>query len=198
MSKRDRIVWCDGSGPVGESKSCYYCVQTTDDVTVYEAGHDFDNNIVEYMAVIKALELVPNGGTIITDSQVIVNHLNGRQPCRVDTFRPYYERAKRMKTDKHAKIIWVSRKDNLAGKSLEQFIKMAKKKMRSANTTYIPLTDEDRVKDIPRQVDTFKVDLLKLITSYESRTGLIIEGINILRGSPTPEIKIYGQLGGLA
>lgn len=197
MSRRDRVVWCDGSGGVGPSATCYYCVQTNKDTTVYEAGHDLDNNIVEYMAMIKALDLVPNGGTVITDSQMIVNHLNGRQQCKVDMFKKYFNKAKRMKIDKHVRVTWVSRKDNKAGKSLEQFIKMAKKQQK-IDINYIPLDEESPVpvKPVVKKEMTFRSELIDLVHKYEVQTGMIIEGIDIIRNeTETPEIKVFGQLG---
>jgi hypothetical protein len=149
------------------------------------------------MAMIKALDLVPNGGTVITDSQMIVNHLNGRQQCKVDMFKEYFNKAKRMKIDKHVRVTWVSRKDNKAGKSLEQFIKMAKKQQK-IDINYVPLDEESPVpvKPVVKKEMTFRSELIDLVHKYEVQTGMIIEGIDIIRNeTETPEIKVFGQLG---
>ena len=82
------------------------------------------NNELEYLAVLYALGYVRDKYkcqevTIHSDSQLIVNQLNGKWRVTTDSLTELYQKCTSMITSK-IKIVWVPRKFNLAGHVLEK------------------------------------------------------------------------------
>jgi len=75
------------------------------------------NNEGEYRAVIRALEVYPEVSEILTDSQLVVEQLNHRWHIKEDHLRELATRFWGHNTK--ARVTWVPRKQNLAGKALK-------------------------------------------------------------------------------
>lgn len=83
------------------------------------------NNELEYLAVIYALEYAKNNYSrrtvvIISDSQLIVNHINGKYKCKVPNLMRLLEKVKKKMFD-GVTVRWTPRDSNLAGCYLERF-----------------------------------------------------------------------------
>lgn len=83
------------------------------------------NNELEYLAVIYALEYIrkfypDNDVTIVSDSQLIVNHINGSYKCKQDNLLKLLSKVKEKMRDS-VTLVWVRREENLAGIYLEKF-----------------------------------------------------------------------------
>ena len=82
------------------------------------------NNELEYLALMYGLGYVKHKYkgediTIYSDSQLIVNQMNGKWRVTTEKLIPLYEACSRMKTNR-IKIKWISRDFNLAGYVLEK------------------------------------------------------------------------------
>ena len=64
-------IWCDG----GNNKVGEYCVITENGKKYEYREIRSTNNIMEYKAMIKALEIAKDGDVIYSDSQLVVNQL---------------------------------------------------------------------------------------------------------------------------
>jgi len=83
------------------------------------------NNELEYLALIFALEYIrgmtyniKDGITIYSDSQLIVNQINGRWEVNNDKLRELHGKCLE-KMDKDIHVKWIPRRTNLAGIHLE-------------------------------------------------------------------------------
>ncbi|HXH10772.1 MAG TPA: ribonuclease HI family protein [Alphaproteobacteria bacterium] len=80
------------------------------------SGVDMTNNVAEYVAMLEALRFAAinfRKATIVTDSRLVVDHLNGQAKCSVSGLRPIYERCQKIiATASHLKIGWVPRERN--------------------------------------------------------------------------------------
>ena len=88
-------------------------------------GKELTNNELEYLAVIYALEYSKNNYNksnilIISDSQLIVNHINGKYKCNPENLKRLLEKTKK-KMKNNIILRWVPRERNLAGIYLERF-----------------------------------------------------------------------------
>lgn len=81
------------------------------------AGAGVTNNVAEYRAVIEALvwchEMDTDSVLILTDSQLVVNQLNGSWQVKSENIRSWYDNAKDL-IEPHVKIEWVKGVDNKA------------------------------------------------------------------------------------
>lgn len=100
----------DGTGQEVASKSGYI-------------GSNVTNNVAEYRAVIEALvwchELDEDECLIQTDSQLVVNQLNGSWQVKSDNLRSWYDNAKDL-LEPHVRIEWVKGSDNKADELTRQ------------------------------------------------------------------------------
>lgn len=112
-------VYVDGSG--GPSGGYGYFVKETGE-SFYEKKPDVTNNQAEYMAIISALNKYPNSDeeiTIYSDSKNTVNQLNHEFAINNEQLRDLAREAWAiMGKISNLTIVWVPRKDNLAGKML--------------------------------------------------------------------------------
>jgi ribonuclease HI len=111
-------IYCDGSGDNGKTSG--YCVirgSYTEHKTFYAP---FTNNEMEWLAMIRALEIAKHGDTIFSDSQLVVYQLLGRWKVKQPRLKPFAEKGKKLLTEKPAVIVrWVPREQNDAGHYIE-------------------------------------------------------------------------------
>jgi ribonuclease HI len=112
-------VYVDGSG--GSSSGYGYFVKETGE-SFYEKKPEITNNQAEYMAIIFALNKYVNSNeeiTIYSDSKNTVNQLNHEFAINNEQLRNLAREAWGI-IAKFSKIsiVWVPRKENLAGKML--------------------------------------------------------------------------------
>ena len=112
-------VYVDGSG--GSSSGYGYFVKETGD-SFYEKKSEITNNQAEYMAIISALKKYVDSDeeiTIYSDSKNTVNQLNHEFAINNEQLRNLAREAWVIIAKfSIISIIWVPRKENLAGKML--------------------------------------------------------------------------------
>ena len=112
-------IYVDGSG--GANSGYGYFVKETGE-SFYEKKSDLTNNQAEYLAIISALKKYINSSdeiTIYSDSKNTVNQLNHEFAINNETLRNLAREAWGIIGKfSNLSIIWVSRKENLAGKML--------------------------------------------------------------------------------
>lgn len=90
---------------------------------ILEDVGDVTNNQAEYMALIKALEVIRERGieraTIYSDSELLVKQIKGEYRVRNPNLKPYYARVRALLSGLRVRLIWVPREKNPAGKLLE-------------------------------------------------------------------------------
>ena len=112
-------VYVDGSG--GPGGGFGFFVKETGE-SFYEKKPDITNNQAEYMAIISALHKFVESDeevTIYSDSKNTVNQLNHEFAINNEVLREFARKAWEI-MGKYSKltIVWVPRKENLAGKML--------------------------------------------------------------------------------
>ncbi|MBT8242369.1 MAG: reverse transcriptase-like protein [Nitrosopumilus sp.] len=112
-------IYVDGSG--GTNSGFGYFVKETGE-SFYEKKSDLTNNQAEYLAIIAALEKYSESNeevTIYSDSKNTVNQLNHEFAINNEELRNLARQAWEI-IGKFSKlsIVWVPRKENLAGKML--------------------------------------------------------------------------------
>lgn len=113
--------YTDGSSTIGVKSA--HCV--TDDkgkVVIFEESilNQFTSNEEEYRGVIAALNICNDGDEIFTDSQLVVNQINGLYRVKKPHLLGLCNEAKTLSDKKHVSINWIGRDNNLAGKILEK------------------------------------------------------------------------------
>ncbi len=90
---------------------------------ILENVGDVTNNQAEYLALIKALEVLRErgikGAVIYSDSELLVKQIRGEYGVRNPNLKPYYSRVKRLLAGVRVRVRWVPRDRNPAGKLLE-------------------------------------------------------------------------------
>ena len=112
-------IYVDGSG--GTNSGYGYFVKETGE-SFYEKKSGLTNNQVEYLAIISALKKYVDSSdeiTIYSDSKNTVNQLNHEFAINNETLRNLAREAWGIIGKfSNLSIVWVSRKENLAGKML--------------------------------------------------------------------------------
>ena len=112
-------VYVDGSG--GSSGGFGFFVKETGE-SFYEKKPEITNNQAEYMAIISALNKFVDSNdeiTIFSDSKNTVNQLNHEFAINNEQLRDLARQAWNvMGKFSNLSIVWVPRKENLAGKML--------------------------------------------------------------------------------
>lgn len=84
---------------------------------------DVTNNQAEYLALIRALEMIRERGLkdarIYCDSELLVKQFKGEYRVRNPNIKPYYRKAKELAAGLRLRLTWIPRERNLAGKLLE-------------------------------------------------------------------------------
>jgi ribonuclease HI len=114
------VIYVDGSGWNG--RRCGWCVlREGQDPIITESAIKHSNNEAEYIAVIEALQMKKaKGSTIYSDSQLVVNQVNGEWACKTPLLKPLRDQAQELLKKKKATLVWVPREENKAGKVLER------------------------------------------------------------------------------
>ena len=111
------IIYCDSS----TMEACYVPEGQEPVVTPYP--EPVTVNVGEYRAVLLVLEearrLELKQVTLLTDSLLVVNQVNGKWRCKKPHLLPYRETVRRLLKETKSTLNWVSRDYNLAGKVLE-------------------------------------------------------------------------------
>lgn len=85
---------------------------------------DVTNNQAEYLALIKALEVIKGReikqARIYSDSELLVKQYNGEYKVRNPNISPFYRKAKKLSEGLRVTVSWIPRERNLAGKLLEK------------------------------------------------------------------------------
>ena len=112
-------IYVDGSG--GTNSGYGYFVKETGE-SFYEKKSDLTNNQTEYLAIISALNKYVDSSdeiTIYSDSKNTVNQLNHEFAINNEALRNLAREAwVIIGKFSNLSIVWVSRKENLAGKML--------------------------------------------------------------------------------
>lgn len=108
----------------GGTRNHNICLVDGKDVIIKQRKSNTTNNDLEYLALLYALGYVRDKYrcqevTIYSDSQLIVNQMNGKWRVTTPTLTDLHDKCSRMITSR-IKIKWVSRKFNLAGHVLEK------------------------------------------------------------------------------
>jgi len=110
-------VYCDSS----LREACYVIEGQAPVITPYP--EPVTVNVGEYKAVIIVLEELLNRNIesvmILTDSLLVANQVNGIWKCRKKHLQPYRNWTRLLLVGCSARIKWISREENLAGKVLE-------------------------------------------------------------------------------
>ena len=109
-------IWCDG----GNNKVGEYCVITEKGKKYKYKEKRCTNNIMEYKAMLKALELAQEGDVIFSDSQLVIRQLLGWWEVRQDHLKQLHQKCKDIMSFKKVKIRLIPRNGNKAGKELEK------------------------------------------------------------------------------
>jgi len=112
-------IWIDGSGWNG--KESKYCVAFENGKVIKEIIKEKKtSNVMEYMALIKALEVCNEKDEIFTDSQLVVNQISGKYKIKKEHLFPFVMKARKLLKEKSCSLAWISRKENFAGNLLEK------------------------------------------------------------------------------
>lgn len=116
-----KTIWCDGSGFNGErSGYAIACDDGSEPVIVWEPI-DKTNNEREYEAVLTALrDIASKGDQILTDSQLVVNQVNGKWKLKEPKLFSLCVQCKKLLAEKKCTLKWIGRNDNMAGHLLEK------------------------------------------------------------------------------
>lgn len=133
-------IWCDGlcepayeGGPRNPNGvACYGYVimlENNTKVTGYDtigAGKGMSNNRAEYTALIEAVKkCIEIGGDgkslyIRSDSQLVVNQLNGSWLVKSPNMLPLWEEARKLLTGRDFFIQWIPREENVEADALSR------------------------------------------------------------------------------
>ena len=111
MVESSMIVYCDANPKM------LALVSELGQTLVEVFDSPMTNNEAEYRVVIRALEAYPEVTEIRTDSQLVVEQLNHRWHIKEDRLRELATRF--WSHNSNARVVWVPRKQNLAGKALK-------------------------------------------------------------------------------
>lgn len=89
------------------------------------SGEGITNNVAEYQAVIRALMWAYRRKKfhvrILTDSQLVVNQINGLWSCNAVTLRPLLDRVRRAQSHFDATFEWIPREQNEEADTLSKY-----------------------------------------------------------------------------
>lgn len=100
-------------------------------------GEGLTNNELEYEAILVAASIAPENATILSDSNLCVQQVNGAFQIKQPRLKPYADKVKALITSKKLTLKWIPREANLAGHLLEKIVKNnARERNRKANATH--------------------------------------------------------------
>ena len=110
-------IFCDSS----TTEYCLVLEGQEPHIVAYSAR--VTNNVGEYQAVIEAVKLALSlklkDALILTDSQLVVNQVNGMWECRQPHLLPLMDKARELLKGSNITLAWLPREENLAGRVLE-------------------------------------------------------------------------------
>ncbi len=112
-------IWIDGSGWNGK-ESKYIVALENGDIDRHRFDSPFTNNEMEYEALIQALHLSHVGDEILSDSQLVVNQVNGLWKVHEERLFPLCQEAQGLMKKKQCTLTWIPRAQNKAGHLLEK------------------------------------------------------------------------------
>lgn len=119
VNYKDMKIWIDGSG--WNERESKYAIAFEDGENIIERFKEKKtNNEMEYMALLRALDYAKDGDTILTDSSLVVNQMNGKWKIKKPHLFKLVMQAKAKIGDKKITIKWVGRDKNYAGALLEK------------------------------------------------------------------------------
>jgi ribonuclease HI len=121
-------IWVDGSGALLPGQTARIAVVFGHGSTeILEVGRK-TNNEAEYLALIHALKTdVATEATIYSDSQLVVNQLTADWEVEKPHLKPLWTAARQLLQKTGAKLVWIPREQNRAGKVLEKVLGREKK-----------------------------------------------------------------------
>jgi ribonuclease HI len=116
-------VWIDGSGALLPGQKGQYCIIFEDGSKIRETLEKGTNNEMEYFALLQSLrDPRSKGATIFTDSKLLVGQLQEGWKINAENLKAIHEECSRLLRSQQAKLVWIPREENLAGKELERKI----------------------------------------------------------------------------
>ena len=114
-------IWIDGAGAPLKGQKAAACV-------VFEGGEpeiwhygSATNNEMEYQALLNALkDARSEGAAILTDSQLLVGQLAEGWRVKAPNLRKLHQECSALLKKRNARIAWIPREENRAGKVLEK------------------------------------------------------------------------------
>lgn len=114
-------IYCDGITEPNPGRGAWAFAVYDEDELIHAKsaymGDNVTNNMAEYAAMIEALvwahELENDEVTILSDSQLVVNQLNGVWQVKSEKLQSWYDNAKDL-IEPHVTIGWVKGADNRA------------------------------------------------------------------------------------
>ena len=114
-------IWIDGSGALLPGQKSQYCVIFEDGSKIREKLEPSTNNEMEYFALLQALrDPRSKDATIFTDSKLLVGQLQEGWKINAGNLKAIHEECRQLIRSQHAKLVWIPREENLAGKELER------------------------------------------------------------------------------
>lgn len=107
-------VYCDGSGWNGESSGYAIVFDSDTKPILIRNGENKTNNEREYEAVIEAAKMSFQA-EIVTDSQLVVNQVNGSWKVKEIRLLHLCREAQRLIRENQCTLKWVRREENKAG-----------------------------------------------------------------------------------
>jgi len=115
------IVYVDGSS---NGRYCFLAGTGVHPNAFFRLNHEIrykkgiTNNEAEYLAVLLALQSLPGGMTIYSDSQLVVKQLNHEWNIKEERLRRLATKVWRLSRGRKIKFKWIPREENKAGKYL--------------------------------------------------------------------------------
>lgn len=118
--------YVDGSGWNGkESKWCVYPEGNGKEPQIFVSNQKYTNNEAEYQGLIQALSYVKKNNTskiiIYSDSQLIVNQVNGTYMVREARLKTFHSQATNLIKYRNVELRWIPREQNKAGVYIERY-----------------------------------------------------------------------------
>lgn len=111
-------IYIDGSGFNGQESK--FCVVFEDGKSIIKKFNiDKTNNEMEYEALIYALQECKKNSIVYSDSQLVINQVQGNWKVKQQHLLPLMLKAHTLLVEKDIKLEYIPRDKNLAGNLLE-------------------------------------------------------------------------------
>jgi len=113
-------IWVDGAGALLANQNGRACVVFDNDKPKVWRYGKATNNEMEYQALLNALlDERSKEATIFTDSRLLVGQLTKGWKVKAPNLRKINIKCLKMLKERKAKLLWIPREENKAGKVLE-------------------------------------------------------------------------------